>query len=88
MASRNESSGVPDSNPTAKEAQDRTSKEASQASSPQLGERSADVQPDDRGGLEATEGRTGSEGGLGSAERSANQERSRGGQMGPGERDR
>ena len=54
-------------------------------SSPSLGERSAEASsPPERGGAASTEGRTGSEGGLGSAERNKRQEQSRGGQMGPG----
>ncbi|WP_157991369.1 hypothetical protein [Caldimonas tepidiphila] len=51
----------------------------------QLGERSTDAMDvPERGGMASTDGRTNTEGGVGSAERSMNQERSRGGQMGPG----
>lgn len=56
----------------------------SQPSSSQIGAKSADQSDAERGGMGTTEGQPGSEGGLGSAARNASQERSRGGQMGPG----
>lgn len=56
-----------------------------QTSGTQLGERGSDaMNPAERGGMASTDGRTDTEGGVGSAERSKNQERSRGGQMGAG----
>lgn len=69
---------------SSKDLQGGSAQGRSQPSSPQLGEKSGEaMSPRERGGSASTEDRTDSKGGLGSAERSASQERSRGGQMGP-----
>lgn len=56
---------------------------AGQTSGTQMGQSSADESRQEQGGMGSTEGRVDSQGGLGSPQRSASQERSRGGQMGP-----